>query len=82
MTQCASHDNLDPILERTGAACSPTPAVKTSPSMPPMTVASSATMRAQCRLKESRASFAAGLSLARSSRTSLLIPDKPFRPQS
>ncbi len=67
---------------RISAEFSPTPAVKTMPSMPfiaqPRPIMPSATRQA----KYFNASLADGALLARSSRMSLLMPDRPFMPQS
>ncbi|KAG0896700.1 hypothetical protein G6F32_017387 [Rhizopus arrhizus] len=64
------------------AEFSPTPAVNTMPSMPfmaqPRPIMPSATRQA----KYFSASWADGASLASSSRMSLLMPDRPFMPQS
>src|SRR3984893_8791990 len=66
---------------RTGAAFSPTPAVKTRPSRPPSAAASEAMWRATRLQNRSTAKRARGLSLARSSRKSDEIPESPSMPE-
>ncbi|MNV97899.1 hypothetical protein D3C71_1930820 [compost metagenome] len=75
-----SQPSFSATRARTGAEFSPTPAVKTTASSPPMDAASPAACLATWKQNSSTASAACGFSLSSRARMSLETPDTPSSP--